>query len=92
VFGRHLTISSANTAACQWNEAESQCLVKQQELFRKKIESVGEVPCVRKKVENGKIGSIARGDAHYGKHNLRMILKDNAKLGEQLFKLGLALK
>jgi hypothetical protein len=90
VFGRHLTISSANAAACKWNEQESQRLLKQQEQFRKKIENIGDVPCIRRKTLNS-TGQIQRGVANYGKHNLRMILKDNAKLGEQLYKLGLTL-
>lgn len=90
VFGRHLTISSANATACKWNEQESQRLMKQQEQFRKKIESIGDVPHIRRRTLNS-TGHIQRGVANYGKHNLRMILKDNAKLGEQLYQLGLTL-
>jgi hypothetical protein len=91
LFGRHLTISSANGAACRWIRQEKTRLEKQQAEFRRRIESVGQTPCVRKR-EKETAQSIARtlkGDEYT---NLRFLLKDSARLGEQLAKLGLASK
>jgi hypothetical protein len=88
VFGRHLTISSANAAACHWIQSEQARLEKQQDEFRKKIELLGEVPCVKKKLTNT-IRHITRNEKTAGQTNLRQILKDNARLGEQLANLGL---
>jgi hypothetical protein len=89
VFGRHLTISSANAAACNWIQSEQARLEKEQEEFRRKIESLGEVPCIRKKTIST-IRDITRNAKTAGQTNLRQILKDNARLGDQLASLGLA--
>lgn len=89
VFGRHLTISSANLAAVQWVEKEHKRLLKQQDIFRRKIENVGQVPVVRKS-DAQSVKHITRDAKIKGQVNLRAVLKDNAKLGEQLANLGLA--
>lgn len=89
VFGRHLTISSANLAACEWIDKERRRLGKQADEFRRRIESVGHVPVVRK-VDVQSVKHIMRDSKTKGQVNLRNILKDNAKLGEQLASLGMA--
>ena len=89
VFGRHLTISTANLVACLWNDKEAKRLLKQQDFFRKKIESLGAIPLV-KKPEDRIVRNISRGGKGTGHHDLRKIMKANAKLGEQLASLGLS--
>lgn len=89
VFGRHLTISSANAAACHWIHDESRRLRHQQNEFRKKIEAIGEVPCIRKKVVET-VRHITRNTKTMGQTNIRQLMKENARLGEQLANLGLA--
>ncbi len=89
LFGRHLTISAANSAACKWIAKEKKRLEKQQEAFRKKIESIGEIPCVKRK-ESSNVKDITRVGKLDEHTNLRLVLKENARLGEQLAKLGLA--
>jgi hypothetical protein len=89
LFGRHLTISAANSAACKWISKEKKRLEKQQEEFRRKIESIGEIPCVRRK-DTSNVKNITRVGKLDEQTNLRLLLKENARLGEQLAKLGLA--
>eukprot|EP01031_Cornospumella_fuschlensis_P045655 gene45655-55883_t len=89
VFGRHLTISSANRAAVHFIDEERRRLMRQQEAFRQKIESLGHVPVVRK-AESHAVKHIVRDHKTKGHVNLRALMKDNAKLGEQLASLGLA--
>ncbi len=88
VFGRHLSISSANHEALRWIDKEQQHLMKQQENFRKLIERVGQVPVVRRPAAKA-VQHITRDVKTKGQVNLRNLLKDNAKLGEQLASLGL---
>jgi hypothetical protein len=89
VFGRHLTISSANAAACHWIFNETARLKKQQEEFQKRVESVGQVPCIQRKPVST-IRHITRNSKTIGHTNLRQLMKENARLGEQLANLGLA--
>jgi hypothetical protein len=89
VFGRHLTISSANAAACHWILNETTRLKKQQEEFQKRVESVGQVPCIQRKPIST-IRHITRNSKTIGQTNLRQVMKENARLGEQLANLGLA--
>lgn len=89
VFGRHLTISSANRAAVHFIDEERGRLMRQQSEFRRKIESLGHVPVVRK-VESQAVKHIVRDSKTKGHVNLRALIKDTAKLGEQLAALGLA--
>lgn len=89
VFGRHLTILSCNAAAVQWAEREHKRLEKQQELFRSKILSVGQRPCVLKP-EAQTIKHITRDQKAVVHVNLRKMLNENARLGEQLSSLGLS--
>lgn len=88
VFGRHLTISTVNVEAARWIEREGKRLVTQQERFRSLIESVGQKPIVpRKQVEL--VRNITRGGDTTGKANLKKLLNENARLGEQISSLGI---
>lgn len=89
LFGRHLTISAANSAACKWISKEKKRLEKQQEEFRRKVESIGEIPCVKRK-DSSNVKDITRVGKLDEQTNLRLLLKENARLGEQLANLGLA--
>lgn len=89
VFGRHLTISTANSAAVKWIERESRRLTALQAKFRKRIESVGQKPVViapRPQV----VRHVERENKKAGQINLRKLLSDISKLGDQLAQLGLA--
>lgn len=89
VFGRTVTISSASGSAVRWIEAQRKNLEKQQERFREKIMAVGQVPCVKPK-DKGVVRNITRGaGTEPGHTDLRKLLQQNAKLGEQLVSLGL---
>lgn len=88
VFGRHLTISSINTAATKWIEKEEKRLRKQQDEFTHKLESVNAVPCVRKP-HQGTVRHITRAAKGIGQTNLRKMKNENARLGEQMAQLGL---
>lgn len=90
VFGRHLTILSCNAAAVQWAEKEHKRLSKQQDLFRAKILSVGQKPCVLKP-EAQTIKHITRDQKAIVHVNLRKMMNENARLGEQLSSLGLSI-
>lgn len=89
IFGRHLTISSANGAAIQWSEKEYKRLMAQQQAYHNKILSVRETPCIRLK-EPKAVRNITRDDKSAANVDLRKVLIDNAKLGEQLVNLGLS--
>lgn len=89
VFGRHLTISSANSASVRWIENEAKRLGKLQDRFRKKIESVGQKPIVIPP-KPGVIRNVERVNKKAGQINLRKLLNDVSKLGEQLAQLGLS--
>lgn len=89
VFGRHLSISSANSAAVRWIEREAKRLTKLQAKFRRKIVSVGQKPIIREP-EQEVIRHVGRDEKKAGGVNLRKMLAETAKLGEQLAQLGLA--
>jgi len=89
IFGRHLTITSANASVCHWNDVQAKKLLKKQEWLRQKIESVGAVPIVRRQVPVC-IKNIVRASKAEGRSDLRRIFNENAKLYEQLAKLGLS--
>lgn len=89
VFGRHLTISTANSTAVRWIEREAKRLNNLQAKFRKRIESVGQKPIViAPKPEV--VRHVERENKKAGQINLRKLLSDVSKLGEQLANLGLA--
>lgn len=90
VFGRRLTISSANSTAVKWINREAKRLNKIQDEFRRKIESVGQKPCIPAKAESGTVQHITRDNKVSGHINLRKILNENARLGEQISHLGMA--
>ena len=89
IFGRHLSITSANASVCHWNDVQAKKLMKKQEWLRQKIESVGAVPIVRRQVPVC-IKNIVRASKAEGRTDLRRLFNENAKLYEQLTKLGLA--
>lgn len=89
VFGRHLTITTASASTCHWIDVEGKRLLKQQEWLREKIESVRATPCVRRPVPLA-IKHIVRASRSAGNTDLRRLLDQNAKLGEQAANLGLA--
>lgn len=89
IFGRHLTITSANATVCHWNDVQAKKLQKKQEWLRQKIESVGAVPIVRRQVPVC-IKHIVRASKAEGRSDLRRLYNENAKLYEQLAKLGLS--
>jgi hypothetical protein len=89
IFGRHLTVSSANAASIRWSEKEFKRLNQQQEAFRKRILSVGHIPCSRLK-EPDTVRHITRNEKSAANHDLRKVLIETGKLGEQLVALGLA--
>lgn len=89
VFGRHLTISTANGPAARWIHSESKRLIKMQNAFRARIESVGHKPVVPKP-EVQAVKNIMRDTKTVGMANLRKMSMDCAKLGEQVAQLGLA--
>ena len=89
VFGRHLSISSINTAATKWIAKTEKILRKQQEAFCGRIESVNAIPCV-KKTQPTASRNITRENKGIGNCNLRKLKNENARLGEQIASLGLA--
>lgn len=89
IFGRHLSITSANASVCHWNDVQAKKLMKKQEWLRQKIESVGAVPVVRRQVPVS-IKNIVRASKAEGRTDLRRLFNENTKLYEQLTKLGLA--
>lgn len=89
VFGRHLTISTANGPAARWIHSESKRLMKMQNAFRARIESVGHKPVVPKP-EIQAVKNIMRDTKTSSMANLRKMSMDCAKLGEQVAQLGLA--
>jgi hypothetical protein len=90
IFGRHLTISGANSKVIQWIEKEHKKLLKQQVFYQKKIESIGETPIIKRQGYKDTILHITRPMNVPGHYNLRKLTIDNNKLGEQLAHLGLA--
>lgn len=48
IFGRHLTISSANASVCHWIDQQGRKLEKKITWIQEKIEKVGAVPIIRR--------------------------------------------
>lgn len=90
IFGSHMTISGANSIACKWIAKEAKRLEKQQAHFQGQIESVGQMPAVRRQHYKEVLRHVDRESKSQGQRNLRKLLNENAKLGEQLADLGLA--
>lgn len=87
VFGRHLTISSANLSAIQWIEREANTIEKRVEDYRNRILSMGVTPCV-KKIPPPVVRNITRSTRMKGQRDLRLLRNEFSKLGEQLANLG----
>ena len=89
LLGRTLTISSASTAACHWIDREYVKLLKQQDYLITKVESVGSKPIVMRP-QNQPMLNIKRDEkGSGGRCDLRKVVNENARLGEQLASLGL---
>ena len=89
LFGRTLTISSASTVACHWIDREYAKLLKQQDYLITKVESVGSKPIVMRP-QNQPMLNITRDEkGGGGRCDLRKVVNENARLGEQLSSLGL---
>lgn len=89
VFGRHLTISSANATVCHWIDQQSKKLEHKIKWLQEKIEKVGSVPIIRRDAPKV-MRHITRSEKAAGYQNLRKLKIDLAKLGEQLSELGLS--
>lgn len=89
VFGRHLTITSASAATCREIDEEGERLARKQEWLRRKVESVGAIPVV-KRPPPSQNNSFSRGSKTSGSCNLRKLVQENNKLGEQLSHLGMS--
>jgi hypothetical protein len=88
VFGRHLTISSANASVCHWIEVEARKLEKRIAWLQSKIEEGGDTPCVRREPPKT-IRHIQRSAQPEGHSNLRKLCIDKSKLQNQLCDMGL---
>eukprot|EP01038_Epipyxis_sp_PR26KG_P006263 gene6263-8624_t len=86
IFGRNISICAMNRKAQAWVEKEIKKLEKKKLLFQNKIESVGLNPVIRKR-EVEVTRNITREQKPV---DLRKLLNDIAKLGDQLLSLGLA--
>ena len=89
VFGRHLSISAASAEAINWIERAKKRLEKQQRAYQEKIISVGKNPVVAVKTP-GPVRHITRGVRPPGTCDLRRLALENARLGEQIADIGLA--
>lgn len=89
LFGRNLTIFSANSEVCHWIDNEGNEMKKYIEWLQDKIECVGVVPVI-KKCPPIPIRHVNRSCEASGRVNLRKLQIDVAKLREQICDLGLA--
>ena len=89
LFGRHLTISSANTSTCHWIENEGKKLEKKIKWLQEKIETLGTTPVI-KRITPGVVRDISRSANAAGHTNLRKLKVNVSKLGNQLAELGLS--
>lgn len=85
IFGRHMSITSSSSTMCHWNEVERRKLMKKQEWLRSKIEAMGVIPVVKRLAPLQHKSSKEKPEGHA---DLRRLLLDNGKLGEQLAQLG----
>ena len=89
LLGRTLTISSASTLAMRWIDKEYQKLLRQQEFLVAKVESVGAKSCVRRQMPEVVLEITRDIKGTGGRCDLRKVVNENARLGEQLAGLGL---
>ena len=89
LFGRSLTISTANASACHWIDVEGKRLQNTIKWLQTKIENVGAIPIIRREVP-AMTRHIQRSSKAEGHQNLRKLKIEIAKLGEQLAHLGLS--
>ena len=89
MFGRYLTISTANATVCHWIDVEGKRLQNSIKWLQTKIENVGAVPVIRREIPTMS-RHIQRSSRAEGHQNLRKFKTQIAKLGEQLCHLGLS--
>ena len=89
IFGRHLTITSADASVCRWIEKKGEKLTKKVAWLQEKIEKVGAVPIIRREAPV-MTRNIVRATNSAGHQNLRKLKNDIGKLSEQLVDLGLS--
>lgn len=87
IFGRTISISTTCASNCHWIYNEGQKLLKKQSWLQSKIESIGAVPVVKRPPP--KVAQGFRAAKSEGQTNLRRIVSENIKLGEQMVDLGL---
>lgn len=89
LFGRSLTISTANASVCHLIDIEGKRLQNMIKWLQTKIETVGAVPVIRREVPT-MTRHIQRNSKAEGHQNLRKLKTKIARLGEQLAHLGLS--
>ena len=89
VFGRHLTITSANASVCHDIEVKAQKLKKRISFMQNRIENVGAVPILQREAPV-QMRHVTRGAKAEGHANLRKLYIDVSKLTEQMYDLGLS--
>jgi hypothetical protein len=89
LLGRTLTISSASTLAMRWIDKEYKKLLRQQEFLITKVESVGAKACVKRQLPEVVLDITRDFKGTGGRCDLRKVVNENARLGEQLAGLGL---
>lgn len=95
LFGRHMTICSANSTVCKEIDTEGKKLFKKQTWLQERIEAQGSKPVVSKPflpvVRNiaRQSGLPHKTTTEGGYMNLRKLYNDNMLLSEQIQKLGL---
>lgn len=87
IFGRTVSISTTCASNCHWIYNEGQKLLKKQSWLQSKIESIGAVSVVKRPPP--KVAQGFRAAKSEGQTNLRRIVSENIKLGEQMIDLGL---
>jgi hypothetical protein len=88
VFGRHLTIASANASICHGIELRARKMKKQMAFMQERIENLGAVPIIRREPPTV-MRHIQRSAKAEGHVDTRKLLIDVTKLAEQLCDLGL---
>ena len=89
LFGRSLTITTANASVCHWIDVEGKRLQNKIKWLQTKIENVGAIPIIRREFPT-MTRHIQRSSKAEGHQNLRKMKTEIAKLGEQLAHLGLS--
>ena len=88
LFGRRLSISSANASVCLAIDQEAKKLKFRRAWLQQKIECIGAIPVVRRDPPTV-TRHILRESKGAGRANLRQLLVEITKLEEQLAELGL---